>query len=165
MNIKQLQKGFTLIELMVVIAIIGVLAAVALPAYSSYTIKAKVAEVVLAASTCRAAVTETYAFATVIPAANDFGCDELPAASTPPATLEGLTKYVTMVRTDEDGVVIVTADHAALGISAGTITLTPWYNNAGTITLLDDSKTGKAVSKWVCGSTGGMVSYAPASCR
>ena len=55
---KSMQKGFTLIELMIVVAIIGILAAVALPAYQDYTARAKVSEVVLAASTCRTAVSE-----------------------------------------------------------------------------------------------------------
>src|SRR5436189_34857 len=55
---KTLQKGFTLIELMIVVAIIGILAAVALPAYQDYTIRAKVSELILAASGFRTSVTE-----------------------------------------------------------------------------------------------------------
>lgn len=55
---KTLQKGFTLIELMIVVAIIGILAAVALPAYQDYTVRARVSELMLAASSARTAVTE-----------------------------------------------------------------------------------------------------------
>src|SRR3954470_17952482 len=57
---KSLQKGFTLIELMIVVAIIGILAAVALPAYQDYTIRAKVSELILAASSARTAISEKF---------------------------------------------------------------------------------------------------------
>ena len=55
---RSMQKGFTLIELMIVVAIIGILAAVALPAYQDYTVRAKVSEVILAASSAKVAVSE-----------------------------------------------------------------------------------------------------------
>src|SRR6266487_1634135 len=59
-RMKTLQKGFTLIELMIVVAIIGILAAVALPAYQDYTIRAKMSEVILGMSACRTSITEVY---------------------------------------------------------------------------------------------------------
>ena len=57
---KRLQQGFTLIELMIVVAIIGILAAVALPAYQDYTVRAKMSEILLAMSACRTSITEVY---------------------------------------------------------------------------------------------------------
>ena len=63
---RNLQKGFTLIELMIVVAIIGILAAVALPAYQDYTVRARVSEVILAASSCRTSVTDTVSNSKVV---------------------------------------------------------------------------------------------------
>src|SRR5256884_187473 len=81
-SMKTLQKGFTLIELMIVVAIIGILAAVALPAYQDYTIRAKNSEVILAASACRTTITEVVQSATSLPTvADSWGCETSTATS------------------------------------------------------------------------------------
>src|SRR5438094_2605002 len=74
-SMKTLQKGFTLIELMIVVAIIGILAAVALPAYQDYTVRAKVSEVVLAASAGKNTVAEFYQTKGHMPAVASSGVD------------------------------------------------------------------------------------------
>ena len=74
---RRLQKGFTLIELMIVVAIIGILAAIALPAYQDYTKRAKVSELILAASACRTTITEVYQSATsaTLASIGSWGCE------------------------------------------------------------------------------------------
>ena len=72
---KTMQKGFTLIELMIVVAIIGILAAVALPAYQDYTVRAKVSEGILAGSSCRTAVTEAIQNG-IVPGPGKWGCEQ-----------------------------------------------------------------------------------------
>lgn len=147
-SMQKMQKGFTLIELMIVVAIIGILAAVALPAYQDYTVRAKVSEVILAASSGKTAVSE---FAQVN--------GSMPLSASSPVTSQ-VSKYVASVlytgTTGTTGVIEVTTTAADSKISAATLDLT------GTLV----SSTGQVT--WVCttGATGGIAAkYLPASCK
>ncbi len=132
---KQLQKGFTLIELMIVVAIIGILAAVALPAYQDYTIRAKVSELMLAASGFRTSVTEKAQVDNTL----------VSAGSGLSVTTVG---KITSGTVSLGGVIAISGTTASAG-AAVTVTMTPTFTG-GTLT-------------WAC--VGTPSKYFPASCR
>ena len=167
-----LQKGFTLIELMIVVAIIGILAAVALPAYQDYTVRAKVSEVLLAASSCRTGITE----------AIQTSAAAVPAGALPAACTVSETKYVTasssatppvvgsaaLSGADDAGIIWVVANDTNVAqLSTGKIlTLVPMIG-ANAFDAATDG--GTNVAGWRCGLPGDgttiLSKYLPASCR
>ena len=143
------QQGFTLIELMIVVAIIGILAAIAIPAYQDYTIRAQVSEGLSLSSGGKAAVAEFFQDSGVWPANN------VQAGLAPPANIIG--KYVssvTVTAAGGDGVITVLYAgpdaNAALGGASLTLTAT---DNVGSI-------------GWDCaGATGMLSKWLPSACR
>ena len=137
------EQGFTLIELMIVVAIIGILAAVALPAYQNYTNRAKVTEALSVAAAAKLAVGETFTSTGALPTTSDEA--GLPAANTMTGT------DVSQVAVGAAGVITVTmATSTNTVLSGNTVTLTP-TTSAGSIT-------------WACTSNIDNVAL-PANCR
>lgn len=154
------QQGLTLIELMIVIAVIGILGALALPAYQDYTIRAKVSEMLLAANGCKTAVTEAVSSSSAADV----------SATLPKACDSQSSKYVSAIAVDANGVITVTGNQDALrgstSASANAIALTPLQT--GDTPIKGSTDGGKSISGWRCGPASSNplpTKYLPASCK
>ena len=139
------QQGFTLIELMIVVAIIGILAAIAIPAYQDYTIRAQVSEGLNLTGACKAAVTEFYQDSGAFPTTN--------AAAGLEAAANITGKYTTQVAVGNGGACAATyGNDANANINAAVLTMTP-QDNAGSVS-------------WTCAGDATLVDkWLPAACR
>ncbi len=171
---RSVQQGFTLIELMIVVAIIGILAAVALPAYQDYTVRAKLSEGLVGASSAKVTISEGY---------QADGMNGVAAAAAAVNAQANNSKYVTSIAADPlTGVLTVTYAAATTGMpAAGTLTFTPGVANGGAgvkAAALADGLVGSI--DWGCSSvthakadltvTGAVAGtvpakYAPSECR
>jgi type IV pilus assembly protein PilA len=146
-NMKKLQQGFTLIELMIVIAILGILMAIAIPAYQDYTVRAKVSEAMQMAAPAKLAVAES--------ASSNGGV--LPGTSTAAGySFPGATSFVSSIVIGANGVI--------------TAAVTPATGTTGSL-VLKPTRVGGASSAqltWTCDSAAGTTipsKYVPSKCR
>lgn len=159
---KNKSKGFTLIELMIVVAIIGILAAVALPAYQIYSARARLAEVLITATVCRASIQE--AADTGLHTArtgNDWGCGESDGSI-------AYSHYVKKINTSAAGVISVEAQNIyPAEVDTKAIVLTPYADENASVAMQASDFTipnNVPIKSWRCTFTGNKK-YAPSSCR
>src|SRR5262245_37278616 len=162
----KLQKGFTLIELMIVVAIIGILAAIAIPAYQDYTIRAQVTEGMNLAAAAKAAVAETFLNRGTAPANRTVAGMSANATDT-------IGKYVTQVDVANGIITITYGNEANQAINQATLRLVPYISNDNSVSWRCGGA-GAPTNSPMTGTTfvdGGTLSgaanvkYLPAACR
>jgi len=150
MNTQKSQQGFTLIELMIVVAIIGILASIAIPAYTDYMVRAKVTEGISLASAAKSTVSENAAFGVATAGSFGSGWDE------PSAT----THVKTVVVTSSSGAITVT--YGSTVEDNATLIFTPSDDDGP---LSRDSAPANGPIQWTCTAGTLLAKFRPANCR
>lgn len=150
---KSGQRGFTLMELMITVAIIGILAAIALSSYQDYTIRSKISGVLLAASICRTRVTELYSIGgSTSPGAGNWGCGK-----------SATSNLVSDVDINSNGGIQITIASGGLdpAVDGDTVLLIP-INSLGNAIAWGDAG---GITGWDCGPGTIQGKYLPSTCR
>lgn len=157
----QQSLGFTLLELMVVIAIIGILVATALPRYTDYTIRTKITEVILAGSECRLSISEQLQVQSTLRSAGTWGCENATSPS----------RYVSSINTGAAGTIIIGIQGIGGEVDGTSILLKPQRRiNTSDVISFGDLIDGARIYRWICDQNGTdtpplAIKYLPKTCR
>ncbi|MGV3494831.1 MAG: pilin [Ramlibacter sp.] len=149
------QRGFTLVELIVTIAVVGVLASIALAQYRDYARRAKISELVMAVSKCKNTVSENYLLLERAPDPGTWGCESATATS----------HYGGVVQTNSDGAIRIAITNLDRLVNGQFVYLVP-VKSDGATPMVTPNDLGRDVRRWACGSDWQPVRNAlPGNCR